>query len=300
MDGFSSTDEYLEWLWNHPVERQNRHLELRQAHTTYLTDQAEATDIWASARIASFLSKSFSFQAKPGLLDAGCGAGRYLALLSQKPAFEVQLAVGLDRNREALAEAQRTLRGRHEISLVQGNVRKLPFKAGSFGAAMCNRMLNQTGDIAAALSQVADVLVDGGLLFIVTADSELVSPLRVAHLAALQRLNFPEKLYRSSTPPDQRLNLQNGKAWLEPRFQFEALELYERRLSFTDPALLMEYYASGLLFQKSAGMAEPGINARRWATLYASIKEELAGLMAASGQLTFSDGAALFVASRKI
>jgi hypothetical protein len=207
--------------------------------------------------------------------------------------------VGLDRNRTALQKAQDRLRHRPGGSLVQGDILHLPFGATSFGAAMCNRMLNQTGDIAGSLAAVAATLVADGLLFIVTADTDEVSPLREAHERIQAELRFPARIYGHTTRPDQRFNLANGPGWLVAAFKDWQVELYERRLRFEDPAQLGEYYASGLFFQKSSGLDEPALSEAHWRELYARVIADMTQIMRAHGHLSYREGAALFIARRK-
>ncbi len=297
MDEALSKEE-LRWLWEHPQERQKRHLALRQAATTYLTDEADSTEEWALPRIAAYLQKNEAYRQRPFLLDVGCGPGYYLASILANPAVNTALAVGLDRNREALLKAQARLTSWPEVELIQADVLKLPFGPAAFGAAMCNRMLNQTGDIAGTLAAVAAAISPGGLMFIITADSGEVSPLRAAHEHFQAKLGFPERLYRHTTRPDQRFNLSNGKSWLSADYRDSRVELYERRLKFLDPAELGKYYASGLLFQKSSGLYEPEVSPSLWLELYSKVTGEMGQFIQDSGYLSYSEGAALFSAAR--
>ncbi|MBN9388889.1 MAG: class I SAM-dependent methyltransferase [Chloroflexi bacterium] len=293
------TGEELDRLWRNPAERQSRHLASRDAATTFLTAGAASTEDFALPRIAAVLQSSAVFRTRPFLLDAGCGPGYYLAALLENPALSLHLAVGLDRNRAALQKAQDRLRHRPGGSLVQGDILRLPFGPATFGAAMCNRMLNQTGDIAKSLAAVAAALVQDGLLFIVTADTDEVSPLREAHERIQAELGFPARIYGHTTRPDQRFNLANGPEWLALAFKEWQVELYERRLRFEDPAQLGEYYASGLLFQKSSGLDEPALSEAHWRELYARVITEMTQIIRASGHLSYREGAALFIARRK-
>ncbi len=67
------------------------------------------------------------------LLDLGCGAGQDTRLLyacrSRRGGQEVGHVVGLDRTWPLLAHARRHSR---RVPLVQGDMRRLPFKAGAF------------------------------------------------------------------------------------------------------------------------------------------------------------------------
>jgi ubiquinone/menaquinone biosynthesis C-methylase UbiE len=295
---FSLKQDELRWLWEHPRERHENHLAMRQAATTLLTGGADSTEEWALIHISAALHNSEVYRQRPFLLDAGCGPGHYLAALLADPAVPEGLAVGLDRSRDALLKAQARLKDIAGAALVQGDILHLPFEPASFGAAMCNRMLNQTGDIAGALAAVAAVLAPGGSIFIVTADSGDVSPLRAAHERYQAALGFPARLYHHTTRPGQRFNLENGAEWLAPAYTASRVKLYARHLKFTGLAELGKYYASGLLFQKSSGLAEPEIRPEQWLALYSGVMHEMAEIIASTGYLAYQEGAALFSAQR--
>lgn len=291
--------EELRWLWRHSQERQIRHLALRAAATVFLTDEAASTEDFALPRIAAALQSSVLYQQRPVLLDAGCGPGYYLAALLEDQTVPINMAVGLDRNRSALAQAQNRLKDFNTGQIIQADILKLPFGPATFGAAMCNRMLNQTGDIAGTLAAVAATLLPDGLLFIVTADTDAASPLRESHERLQAALGFPARIYRHTTRPGQRFNLENGPNWLAARFKDWQIDLYERRLRFDDPAQLGQYYASGLLFQKSAGLDEPEVGEDRWRELYGLVMDDMARIIRVNGSLSYREGAALFIARRK-
>jgi SAM-dependent methyltransferase len=293
-----SKDE-LGWLWGHPQARQQRHLALRQAATTYLTDAVESLEEWALARLTVHLQNSAAYRQRPFLLDAGCGPGLYLAAILRNRAVHTTLGIGLDRSGEALLKAHARLRGQPGAALVQADLLRLPFGPAVFGAAMCNRMLNQTGDIAGALAAVAAALVPGGSIFIVTADQAEGSSLRTAHERIQAELGFPARLYRHTTRPNQRFNRSNGADWLSHNYKASRVKLYARHLKFTDPHELGQFYASGLLFQKSAGLAEPEIGPEQWLELYSRVMHEMEQTIQRTGHLSYQEGAALFSAQRQ-
>src|SRR5690606_9420758 len=76
---------------------------------------------------AGFIASTLGFGAGDRVLDLGCGQGRHLARLHGTGAT----LVGLDFDRESLQEAGRWSRA------VQGDLRALPFRTGSFEAIFC-------------------------------------------------------------------------------------------------------------------------------------------------------------------
>ena len=83
------------------------------------------------------------------ILDAGTGTGLFSGPLGEA-GFEV---VGLDISEKMLAKA----REKGIRCLMLGDVRALPFRAGSFGAALCNRILHLVREWEAALREIVRV-----------------------------------------------------------------------------------------------------------------------------------------------
>lgn len=88
---------------------------------------------------------------KPGarVLDIGCGTGRLAVPLSR-----THRVVGLDSSREMLAVARP--KGRRAAS-VQGDACALPFRGGSFDAALAVMVLHLVRDVRIAVAEMARV-----------------------------------------------------------------------------------------------------------------------------------------------
>jgi SAM-dependent methyltransferase len=91
------------------------------------------------------------------VLDAGCGAGRYMDLLSAARA-EV---IGVDLSM-AVEVAYENLRARPNCHFVQGDLMRPPFRPGSFDFVFSIGVLHHTPDTHAAFSQLAGTLSPGG------------------------------------------------------------------------------------------------------------------------------------------
>jgi SAM-dependent methyltransferase len=90
------------------------------------------------------------------VLDIGCGEGALRAALASRVAV-----VGLDRSAAMLAA--------HPPPVVRGAADALPFRAGTFGAAVAVNVLDHLPDPIAALREARRVLVAGGLFLAATA-----------------------------------------------------------------------------------------------------------------------------------
>ena len=91
------------------------------------------------------------------VLDAGCGAGRFLDVASRTGA-EV---VGLDIS-NAVDAASASLKGREHLHLVQASIYELPFRAGAFDACYCIGVIQHTPDPLRAVRALPRLLREGG------------------------------------------------------------------------------------------------------------------------------------------
>tara|TARA_Y100000031_G_scaffold136673_1_gene160970 strand:+ start:5437 stop:6297 length:861 start_codon:yes stop_codon:yes gene_type:complete len=92
------------------------------------------------------------------ILDAGCGAGRFLEVTSRTEECE---CVGVDIS-EAVDAAQDTLAGRSNVHLVQASILDLPFRPGSFDGVYCIGVIQHTPDPSQATRSLAGMVRPGG------------------------------------------------------------------------------------------------------------------------------------------
>lgn len=91
------------------------------------------------------------------ILDAGCGAGRFLDVAS-KEGCEV---VGLDIT-NAVDAAKVTLSGRTNVRLVQASLSELPFRTGVFDGCYCIGVIQHTPDPHRSLRALPRIIREGG------------------------------------------------------------------------------------------------------------------------------------------
>jgi uncharacterized protein YbaR (Trm112 family) len=91
------------------------------------------------------------------VLDAGCGAGRYMDLLSSTSAEVVGIDLSL-----AVEVAQQNLQHQPNFHFVQGDVMRPPFLPGTFDFIFSIGVLNFTPDTRAAFSQLVSRLRPDG------------------------------------------------------------------------------------------------------------------------------------------
>ena len=93
------------------------------------------------------------------VLDAGCGAGRFLEVASRDECN----VVGVDIS-NAVDAAAETLGGRPNVHLIQASIYELPFRDSAFDACYCIGVIQHTPDPGRALRALPHVLKVGGRL----------------------------------------------------------------------------------------------------------------------------------------
>ncbi len=96
------------------------------------------------------------------VLDAGCGMGRYLRIAAESPA---RLIVGVDLSL-AVAAARELTAGLPNVSILRGDLLRLPFPPGRFDLIYSLGVIDHTPDPRAAFLALARLLRPGGRIAI--------------------------------------------------------------------------------------------------------------------------------------
>ena len=96
------------------------------------------------------------------VLDAGCGDGFFLHLLSKTTGSEL---TGLDDNPKALALAKKYVKSK-KMKLINGDVLNMPFKDNTFDRIICSEVLEHLPNDIVGLKEFKRVLKKGGLVAI--------------------------------------------------------------------------------------------------------------------------------------
>lgn len=93
------------------------------------------------------------------VLDAGCGAGRFLdaAAVSNAQLVGVDISNAIDAAKDNLA-------GRPNVHFVQASIYDLPFREGAFDYCYCIGVIQHTPDTAASLRAIAKMVKPSGSL----------------------------------------------------------------------------------------------------------------------------------------
>lgn len=111
------------------------------------------------------------------ILDAGCGAGRFLDVLADTDA-EV---VGVDIT-DAVDAAYSNLGGRGNVHLLQASIYELPFRDGAFDGCYCIGVIQHTPDPERAVRALPRVVKEGGRLAVTIYERRTFTPLNTKYL----------------------------------------------------------------------------------------------------------------------
>jgi len=131
-------------------------------NTKILDELLSNTGDMCLKRRAKAIITSLSPKKNEIVLDAGCGDGFYLHLLSK---FTNAHLIGLDDNPKALDLAKNYVKSKR-LKLVEGSVMKMPFNNNKFDKIICSEVLEHLPDDVGGLREFKRVLKKGGVLAI--------------------------------------------------------------------------------------------------------------------------------------
>lgn len=107
------------------------------------------------------------------LLDVGCGLGCYLK--AGHPRFSIVAGIDLSLPRLVLSRKHLAESGQSAL-LVAAQAERLPFRAGTFGAAVAADSIEHVADASATVNEVARVLMPGAGFFLSTPNRFSLTP----------------------------------------------------------------------------------------------------------------------------
>lgn len=111
------------------------------------------------------------------VLDAGCGAGRFLDVLADTEAD----VVGVDIT-NAVDAARANLGGRRNVHLVQASIYDLPFRDGAFDGCYCIGVIQHTPDPDRTVRSLPRVVKEGGRVAVTIYERQRYTLLNTKYL----------------------------------------------------------------------------------------------------------------------
>ena len=111
------------------------------------------------------------------VLDAGCGAGRFLDVVSQN---ECEV-VGIDIS-SAIDAARENLKGRENVHFVQASIYELPFRKGTFDKCYCIGVVQHTPNPHKTLRVLSEQVKEGGDLAVTIYERKSYTKLNTKYL----------------------------------------------------------------------------------------------------------------------
>jgi SAM-dependent methyltransferase len=148
--------------------------------TPHLSHHLDALE-WITAHLAPHLSRAAS------ILEVGCGAGVMAAEVARK--YAAARVVGVDRERERLAEAGCVGEDLPNLSFLPADPIALPFASGSFEAVYTRFLPGRVTAPARVIGEMARVCTPGGRVIVQDVDGYLLwhHPIDPALQAGLER-----------------------------------------------------------------------------------------------------------------
>lgn len=98
------------------------------------------------------------------ILDAGCGWGYYLKLVSSLSTHNFKL-VGIDNHKQSIDKARVAVKNKN-LKLLVGDITHMPFKANTFDKVILSEVAEHLENDEAAFKEIYRVLKPGGFLLI--------------------------------------------------------------------------------------------------------------------------------------
>jgi SAM-dependent methyltransferase len=152
------------------------------------------------------------------VLDAGCGMGRYLRIAAESPA---RLIVGVDLSQAVIAARELTA-DLPQVSIVRGDLLRLPFAPGTFDHIYSLGVIDHTPDPRAAFLALTRLLRPGGRIavWVYPRERPIVEAIMDIQRAVSTRLplGLLEPLCRMAAPiGGLKRRLMSSRRWIVQR-----------------------------------------------------------------------------------
>jgi SAM-dependent methyltransferase len=138
------------------------------ADCTSMLDEAYRS-LWWNEDFVDLLARRVRLADAEDVLDVGCGAGHWSAVIAPHLAATARLT-GIDAEQSLLERARARLSprlGARQLELLHGRAEQLPFDDGTFDLVTCQTVLIHVPDPLAVLREMRRVVRPGGTILVV-------------------------------------------------------------------------------------------------------------------------------------
>lgn len=223
------------------------------------------------------------------VLDAGCGAAAYLAE-TRKRLVGKGLYFGGDISFGMLHDVAEKTR-QDPAPLVNLDIQRLPFTAGTFDIVLANHMLYHVPDIPEALEDIYRVLRNDGTLLAATNAARSQVGFRNLILDACNQLEV--EFLIESAPAGQRFSLEEGHLILQEYFADVQMRQLDSALVFRTPEPPADYINSMRHFYLS--ILPPGCE---WLKVMSFVRARLKEIIEDEGEFRVEKRSGVFIARK--
>lgn len=203
---------------------------------------------------AGWVLDLIDFEPVREVLDAGAGVGRFTIPIARRLAGRPARVVATDLfggmlETIAAAAAEQGL----AVETRTGDIQALPFDTDDFDLVLANHVLYHLPDLEQGVRELARVTRPAGTLVATTNADDIPVAVIDLHLAALERVGFPEAPEGPST-----FSLRNGGDVLRRSFRDVRLHTFRDQQVFEGADALVAAYRTTGRFRAAARRAEIG------------------------------------------
>ena len=223
------------------------------------------------------------------VLDIGCGAGVYIDPICQRLNRGGHLWAG-DLSWGMLRDvADRPLPA--HVALLNADAMRLPLPNECCDVVLANHMLYHVPQVERAIVEIHRVLRPGGHLLTATNARDSMQVFFTEITEASRVLGYPLEI--PPVPARVRFTLENGGAFLRPRFPDASQDILKSALVFSGPAPPVAYINS--LRHTYAPQLPEGLT---WEMLIEQVEQQIRSTIAERGEYRVPKTAGVFIATR--
>lgn len=220
--------------------------------------------------------RGLELPAGASVLDVGCGYGRWVGRLAERPEIATIVAADLS---EGMVREGRTVIADERVQWISADAQRLPLRDASCDAVLAMHMLYHVPDIAAAIGEARRVLRAGGTFLVSTPGDDHLRPLyeMTTDVVGIHMPGINDRF-----EPARRV-------LLDAVYDSVELEMVCTEVVLDDPGPAVAFVDS------TRDLREPLLRGRMpWDEVLAGVRERVAGVIAREGEYRLPSEVAVF------